>query len=132
MRVEIDDFGTGYSSLSYLKQLPIDAIKIDRSFIRQIADNPVDAAIVNAIVVMAHSLQLRVVAEGVETLEQLRVLGSNAATSRKASSSATADGRRVPKPDELAARPAFTTTSRLQLVSGPGGPRLVVAGEKRS
>jgi len=72
--IEIDDFGTGYSSLSYLKELPIDAIKIDRSFIGQIDVNAVDAAIVSAIVAMAHSLQLRVVAEGVETAAQLQVL----------------------------------------------------------
>jgi EAL domain-containing protein (putative c-di-GMP-specific phosphodiesterase class I) len=60
--------------LSYLKELPIDAIKIDRSFIGQIDVNAVDAAIVSAIVAMAHSLQLRVVAEGVETAAQLQVL----------------------------------------------------------
>jgi EAL domain-containing protein (putative c-di-GMP-specific phosphodiesterase class I)/DNA-binding NarL/FixJ family response regulator len=74
--IEIDDFGTGYSSLSYLRALPIDAVKIDRSFIRQIDTNPVDAAIVSAIVAMAHSMQLRVVAEGVETPSQLKVLGA--------------------------------------------------------
>jgi EAL domain-containing protein (putative c-di-GMP-specific phosphodiesterase class I)/DNA-binding NarL/FixJ family response regulator len=75
--IAIDDFGTGYSSLSYLKQLPVDVLKIDRSFIAQIDSNPVNAAIVNAIVAMAHSLQLRVVAEGVETTGQLRVLAAN-------------------------------------------------------
>jgi EAL domain-containing protein (putative c-di-GMP-specific phosphodiesterase class I)/DNA-binding LytR/AlgR family response regulator len=73
--IEIDDFGTGYSSLSYLKQLPVDAVKIDRSFISEIDTNPVDTAIVSAIVAMAHSLQLRAVAEGVETAGQLQVLG---------------------------------------------------------
>jgi len=75
--IEIDDFGTGYSSLSYLKELPIDAVKIDSSFIRQIDVNSADAAIVSAIVAMAHSLRLRVVAEGVETAPQLEVLAQH-------------------------------------------------------
>jgi EAL domain-containing protein (putative c-di-GMP-specific phosphodiesterase class I)/CheY-like chemotaxis protein len=75
--IEIDDFGTGYSSLSYLQLLPVDAIKIDRSFVRGIETNRVDAAIVSAIVAMAHSLGLRAVAEGVETAGQLKVLGDH-------------------------------------------------------
>lgn len=70
----IDDFGTGYSSLSYLKKFPIHAIKIDRSFVSEINTNHDDAAIAMAIISMAHSLKLKVVAEGVETKDQLMML----------------------------------------------------------
>jgi diguanylate cyclase (GGDEF)-like protein len=77
VQVAIDDFGTGYSSLSYLRKFPIDTLKIDRTFIGQIVNGADDAAIVKAVISMAQSLRLRVVAEGVETLEELEFLHSH-------------------------------------------------------
>ena len=74
IHISIDDFGTGYSSLSYLKRFPVDALKIDRSFIREVNTNPDDAAIATSIILMGHSLRLGVVAEGVEEESQLAFL----------------------------------------------------------
>ncbi len=114
--IEIDDFGTGYSSLSSLKHLPIDTIKIDRSFVTHLHTDRTDEAIVAAILAMTHSLGLRAVAEGVETAEQLEVLARHGCE--------FAQGFYFCKPlpvgecgqllADLAARTSFTDTLRLR------------------
>ena len=76
--IAIDDFGSGYSSLNYLKRLPVDVLKIDRSFIQEIETDPSDSAIVSGIIGLAQNLEMKTVAEGVETeaqREMLRALG---------------------------------------------------------
>jgi EAL domain-containing protein (putative c-di-GMP-specific phosphodiesterase class I) len=74
VQVSIDDFGTGYSALSYLKKFDIDYLKIDQSFVRNMVEDSADQALCEAIVVMAHKLGLKVIAEGVETTEQRDLL----------------------------------------------------------
>jgi EAL domain-containing protein (putative c-di-GMP-specific phosphodiesterase class I)/DNA-binding NarL/FixJ family response regulator len=114
--IEMDDFGTGYSSLSCLRQLPLDVIKIDRSFITHLDTNKTDEAIVGAILTMTHSLGMCAVAEGVEKAEQLEVLDRHGCE--------TAQGFYFSRPlpadacrnllTELASRPSFTDTLRLR------------------
>ena len=77
IKISVDDFGTGYSSLSYLNKLPIDTLKIDRSFVMHVPDNRGDSMITSAIIALAHSLDLQVVAEGVETEQQAEFLLNN-------------------------------------------------------
>jgi len=76
VHITIDDFGTGYSSLSYLKRFPINSLKIDKSFVRHSITNPQDTGITRTIIAMAHALNLKVIAEGVETQQQLDFLTS--------------------------------------------------------
>ncbi len=76
MQVSLDDFGTGYSSLAYLKRFDIDYLKIDQSFVRGLAPNSSDMALCDAIIVMAHKLDMKVIAEGIETEEQRTLLAT--------------------------------------------------------
>jgi len=122
VHIEIDDFGTGYSSLSSLKHLPVDTLKIDRSFISHLDTSGTDEAIVGTILALARNLGLHVVAEGVETPAQLQVLGRHGCE--------VAQGyyfsRPLPAEEcralllELAQRSSFTDTLRLRIARPPG------------
>lgn len=120
VRIEIDDFGTGYSSLGALKHLPVDTIKIDRSFVTQLGSNHTDEAILGAILAMARSLDLRVVAEGVERQQQLDVLARHGCEIAQgyyfcAPMAAGECGQFL---TDVAARSALTNTLRMRRPSG--------------
>jgi len=74
IRIAVDDFGTGFSSMNYLKQLPVNVLKIDRCFIKDINNSPNDASIATGMIHLAHSLKLEVIAEGVDSIEQFSLL----------------------------------------------------------
>ena len=113
VNVSIDDFGTGFSSLARLRKFPIGSVKIDHSFIRDIAADPDDAAIVAAVIAMAHSMRLKVVAEGVETPEQFRFLRE-----RNCDEAQGFHFSRPLRADEIRGFATLANRTRLELVSG--------------
>jgi diguanylate cyclase (GGDEF)-like protein len=120
VHISIDDFGTGYSSLSYLRRFPLDKLKIDRSFVRDLMQNPDDASIVKAIISLAHNLRLRVVAEGVETAGQLaflRELGCDQYQGYYCSPAVPADDFAALLQRLRAERPEYTETDMLRTQS---------------
>jgi len=124
VRVALDDFGTGYSSLSTLRDLPADAVKIDRSFIERVADDAQVAALVRGIVDLAHALRLEVIGEGVETADQSAVLGANGCDLAQG----WLHGRPMSAP--VVEATLSTTSPARPVASGPtrpGGPNLRLA-----
>jgi EAL domain-containing protein (putative c-di-GMP-specific phosphodiesterase class I) len=117
IKLSVDDFGTGYSSLAYLQRFPVDALKIDRSFVRGIGQDSNDTALVRAIISMAQSLHLKVMAEGVETVEQKDFLQAHGCYS--------AQGYYY---SEAVSAEAFTEMLQKQQRRAPQGT--VLAGEK--
>jgi len=120
LKIAIDDFGTGYSSLEYLRRLPVDCVKIDRSFVRGVPDNEEDVAIVNAVIELGHALKLSVTAEGVETTDQLCNLQSAGCD--------TAQGFLFfrPEPPEVVEQ-LFAGAVTETAVAGAGAPAVPVA-----
>ncbi|MFN9030307.1 MAG: putative bifunctional diguanylate cyclase/phosphodiesterase [Betaproteobacteria bacterium] len=125
VRISIDDFGTGYSSLSYLKRLPIDTLKIDRSFVRDLESSTDSAAIVGAIIAMSKSLKLSVVAEGVETRGQLTRLYEQGCSVMQGYLFAPA----LPPPEflQLLTRPDRSTDWQVAVGATPEGPAVATA-----
>jgi EAL domain-containing protein (putative c-di-GMP-specific phosphodiesterase class I) len=125
VRVAIDDFGTGYSSLSYLKNFPVSVLKIDRSFVQGLPSDSRDTAISTAIISMSHGLGLKVVAEGVETAEQLEAL--------KAQGCDAVQGYLLSRPLDLEAYRRFLDAEKGQAPAGrrPPSENVAVSGLRR-
>ena len=129
VRISIDDFGTGFSSLAYLKRFPLDEIKIDKSFVDGLGHDPEATAIVAAVMGMAHALSLHVVAEGVETADQvarLRTLGCDEAQGFHFARPSTADAIDALLLAESAPRSEWQHTFTLRGAPPPGGARKIL------